>query len=418
MGFRFVHAADLHLDSPFRGLTPHRGLQPLFQGTTLKALSRIVNLCLREKVDFLVLAGDLYDTEDRSVRARLALRDEVARLDQAGIRTFIVHGNHDPLTADAGTLAFPPSVKVFGASWEEVAVPAPGGGVLCRVQGISYPREAVTEDLSRHFSRQGPEFTVGLLHANVGGAADHANYAPCTAEGLAARQLDYWALGHVHTRTELKLGNGALAVYPGNPQGRHVGEAGERGCVLVEVNGRRATTQFFPVDVVRWHRSTVDLTDLATLDALVTAAEDAVAQACGAGYEAHAVRLTLEGRGPLHADLARPGALAQLEEALAARFGARRPPVLLESVKDASLPALDLDRIAAGGGLAAAVLAAGRNAPGAAELDRLCLEAELTALESALMRADLPGLRERAADLARAAAVRAVELLVGDGEAP
>jgi DNA repair exonuclease SbcCD nuclease subunit len=418
MTFRFVHAADLHLDSPFRGLTPHRELQPLFQGATLKALTRIVNLCLREKVAFLVLAGDLYDTKDHSVRARLALQAELSRLDEAGIRTFIVHGNHDPLTADGGALSFPKGVKVFGSSWEEATVPAPDGGVLCRVQGLSYPRAEVREDLSRHFSRQGPEFTVGLLHANVGAAAGHEAYAPCSVDDLAARGLDYWALGHVHTRSELPLPSGALAVYPGNPQGRHVGEDGERGCVLVQVDGRRASTQFFPVEVVRWHKVAVDLTELSTLDALLSAADEAVAAVCGEDHEAHAVRLTLEGRGPLHAQLGKPGARAQLEDALAQRFSASQPPVLLESVKDVSLPGLDLERLASGGGLAGAVLEAAADAADETLHERLYQEDELVKLEAALRRAGLPSTLGRAAELVKTAAVRAVELLVDDGEAP
>ncbi|MHB8879813.1 MAG: metallophosphoesterase family protein [Myxococcaceae bacterium] len=418
MSFRFVHAADLHLDSPFRGLGSHRALQPSFQLATVKALSRIVGLCLREKVSFLVLAGDLYDTRDRSVRARLALRAELARLDEAGILTFIVHGNHDPLSADPGALSLPASVKVFGASWEEATVPAPGGGVLCRVQGVSYPFEAVTDDLSRHFGRKGPEFTVGLLHANVGAAAGHAAYSPCALADLAARGLDYWALGHVHTRAELLLPSGGLAVYPGNPQGRHVGETGERGCVLVEVDGASCTTRFFPVDVVRWHKVSVDLSGQETLDGLLAAAFEAVSAVCGEGHEAHAVRLTVQGRGVLHAELGRPGALPQLEDALAERFGAMRPPVLLESVKDDSLPPLDLERLAVGGGLAGAVLEAAGNGGDLALLDRLLGEDELQKLEAALRRAGLPGTREKAASLLRAAAVRAVELLVDDGEQP
>src|SRR5262249_9605981 len=271
--FKFVHAADLHLDSPFRAVSADAPLAEQFRRATLKAFSRIVDLCLRERVRFLVIAGDLFDQKDRSVRARLALRKELFRLDAAGISTFIVHGNHDPLSDDVGSMAFPPSVKVFGACWDEALV-LEEGRILCRVQGISYPHERVTEDLSPAFRRQGPEFTLGVLHANLGRNTEHENYAPCTIEGLASRDLDYWALGHVHTRSEHPLPGAGIAVYPGNPQGRHIRELDERGCVLVEVNESATDRRFFPMDAIRWHRIQVPLTAIKSLEGLEREIQD------------------------------------------------------------------------------------------------------------------------------------------------
>ncbi|MET0401607.1 MAG: DNA repair exonuclease, partial [Cystobacter sp.] len=192
MRFKFVHAADLHLDTPFRGVPVDSGLLGAFHQATFRAFSRIVDLCLRERVAFLLLAGDLFDMKDRSVRARLVLRRELDRLHAAGIQTFIVHGNHDPLSGDTGTLGLPASVKVFGSDWEEAEVRR-DGRLVCRVQGVSYADAEVRENLSTRFGRTAPDFTVGLLHANLGGAQGHANYAPCTLEDLAARGLDYWA---------------------------------------------------------------------------------------------------------------------------------------------------------------------------------------------------------------------------------
>ena len=355
MRFKFVHAADLHLDTPFRGIPSDSGLAGTFQQATFRAFSRIVDVCLRERVAFLLLAGDLFDTKDRSVRARLALRRELERLDAAGIQTFIVHGNHDPLSGDTGALALPGSVKVFGAAWEEVEVRREGR-LLCRVQGISYPEVEVRENLSARFGRTAPDFTVGLLHANLGGSEGHANYAPCSVEDLAARGLDYWALGHVHTRAEYLLPGGAVAVYPGNPQGRHVHEPGERGCVLVAVEDGVTRRQFVPVDRVRWHRLEVALTGLGALDGLVAAALERVDAECSAELEGHAVRLTLTGRGPLHRELSPPEALRQLEVDLREQLAQRRPPVLLESLRDASRPELDLETLRLAGGFPGTLL--------------------------------------------------------------
>ncbi|ATB43385.1 DNA double-strand break repair protein Mre11 [Cystobacter fuscus] len=356
MHFKFVHAADLHLDTPFRGVPVDSGLLGAFQQATFRAFSRIVDLCLRERVAFLLLAGDLFDMKDRSVRARLALRRELERLHVAGIQTFIVHGNHDPLSGDTGALGLPESVKVFGAGWEEAEVRREGR-LVCRVQGISYPDAEVRENLSARFGRTAPDFTVGLLHANLGGVEGHANYAPCTLEDLAARGLDYWALGHVHTRAEYPLPGGAVAVYPGNPQGRHVNETGERGCVLVEVEDGRTRRRFVPVDTVRWHRLEVPLTGLASLDALVAALLERVDADCSAELEGHAVRLTLTDRGPLHRELVRPDALAQLEAEVREQLARRHPPVLLESLRDASRPALDLAAVRLAGGFSGTLLA-------------------------------------------------------------
>ncbi|HEY0093105.1 MAG TPA: DNA repair exonuclease, partial [Archangium sp.] len=356
MRFKFVHAADLHLDTPFRGVPADSGLTGTFQQATFRAFSRIVDVCLREQVAFLLLAGDLFDAKDRSVRARLALRRELERLDVAGIRAFLVHGNHDPLSGDTGALGLPGAVKVFGPEWEEVEVRREGR-VLCRVQGLSYPDAEVRENLSARFRRTAPDFTVGLLHANLGGAEGHANYAPCTVEDLAARGLDYWALGHVHTRAEYALPGGAVAVYPGNPQGRHVNEPGERGCVLVEVEEGKTRRRFVPVDGVRWHRLEVALTGLGTLEALMGAVTEQVDASCAQELDGHAVRLTLTGRGPLHRELSQPEALGQLEAELHGQLARRHPPVLLESLRDASRPEVDWETVRLSGGFTGTLLA-------------------------------------------------------------
>ena len=409
--FKFVHAADLHLDSPLRAPRATGRAVELLRDATFRAFSRIVDLCLRERADFLVLAGDLFDFKDRSVRARLHLRRELQRLHEAGIATFIAHGNHDPLTPEAGALGLPASVTVFGPAWSEVPV-SRGGAVVCRVQGISYAQERVTEDLSRHFRRLGPEFTVAVLHANVGGHGAHANYAPCSLQELAARGLDYWALGHVHTRAEYPLGSGGVAVYPGNPQGRHVNEPGPRGCVLVEVDGGRSTTRFVPLEPVRWHRLGVDLSGCATVDALVARVEDAVDEACPEGFDAHALRLVLEGRGPLHRELSRPEGLAGLEEDLRGSLGARHPPVVLESIEDRGRPELDVEALRALGGLPAQVLeVAAQAAKSGAAFEALWDAEELPKLEGALKRAQVRSPREDAQALLEAACARALELL-------
>ncbi len=410
MAFRFVHAADLHLDSPFRSVGAEGAWFERFQRSTFDAFARIVQLCLDEEVRLLLLAGDLFDSQDRSVRARLGLKRGLERLDAAGIRTFIVHGNHDPLAAEVKGLVLPASVKVFGGEWEEVIVPDANGGPLCRVQGISYAEERVTENLSRRFRRQGPEYTIGLLHANLGGARGHAGYAPCSQADLSASGLDYWALGHVHTRAEHVLPSGARAVYPGNPQGRHALEDGRRGCVLVTVDGRDTQTRFVPVESVRWHRLSVDIGERESLESLSKAAREAVRKACGPETPAHAVQLTLTGRGPLHAELAAPGAHGALEDSLREALERELPVVWLDALIDATAPDIDLEQVARGGGLVAAVLSAARSPE--AILPAAYQEEELARLEESLRRLGVSATAPKAGGLIDRAALRAIELLL------
>ncbi len=412
MDFRFVHAADLHLGSPFRGLDVEEGLRARLEDATFRAFGRIVSLCLSERAAFLVLAGDLFDTKDRSVRARVELALGLARLDQAGIPTFIVHGNHDPLLGRAPGLGLPPSVHVFGASHEEVEV-RKDGDLLARVQGISYPREEVTENLSSHFARKGQGFTVGLLHANLaGGSGEHKNYAPCTLADLDAAGLDYWALGHVHTRAVHTLPSGAPVVYPGNPQGRHVNEAGPRGCAVVEVREGRPAARFVDLEEVRWHRLEVDLSDADAVEAVAPLVLDALREGGRVdGPTAHAGRVTLTGRTPAHRELAHPEEAEALEGLLRRQAASLNPPWALESVRIATSGAVDWDAVRAEGGLAAAVLQSVED-PGA---DALFAEEELRKLSSRLKEAlgawPPPG---EAQALVEAAARSVVERLVED----
>jgi DNA repair exonuclease SbcCD nuclease subunit len=413
MDFKFVHAADLHLDSPLRARTAGP-LQRIFQEATFTAFRRIVDLCLSEQAEFLLIAGDLFEYRDRSVRARLELIRELSRLDAAGIRTFIAHGNHDPLSSEPGGLRLPPSVKVFGACWEEVEVHR-GGGVLCRVQGVSYPHERVCEDLTPLFSRKGPELTIGLLHANVGASPAHSNYAPCRLSDLSRCRLDYWALGHVHTRIEHPLESGGVAVYPGNPQGRHIAEPGERGCVLVHVREGRTARHFRPVDSVRWSRLQVEIEPLPSLDALMQAIQEAIASFCAEGPDAHAVQVALSGAGPLHRELARGGAVSQLADHLGPSALQRSPPVLIESIADETRPALDIEAATGPGTLGEAIsmLAQAAEVDGAA-WNQLSGDEGLAKLHAALGRFGLePALDQRLLDRAMA---RALDLLQAEAE--
>ena len=347
---RFVHAADLHLDSPFRGIRSEapEHVADALRRATFDAYQNIIDLCLREQVDALLVAGDVYDGADRSLRAQLKFVEGLARLDAAGIRSFICHGNHDPLDGWEARLDLPPGCVRFGP--EVTGEPVfPGEPERAAVYGISYPRREVRENLSPLFADRaaGGAFGIGLLHANVGGNPDHDSYAPCSVADLADTKLDYWALGHVHTRQVLRQERPAV-VYPGNPQGRHPNEPGARGVYLVEVDDYgEISLDFRPVDVVRWETMEVGVTGLETEQELLDAIDSVVASCAeSAGGRELVFRLTLTGRGSRHRWLRRSGTIAEILERLNDRYANAQPWLWCERIHTDTSSPVDRDLVA------------------------------------------------------------------------
>ena len=347
---RFVHAADLHLDSPFRGIrseAPAHVAETLHRAT-FDAYRNIVDLCIREKVDALLVAGDVYDGADRSLRAQLKFVEGLRRLDEAGIRSFICHGNHDPLDGWEARLDLPPGCVRFTS--EVTGVPVfPNEPNRAAVYGISYPRREVRDNLAPRFRGVVPSggFSVGMLHANVGGNTDHDSYSPCSVADLEDGNVNYWALGHVHTRQELRKQTPAI-VYPGNPQGRHSRETGARGVYLVEVDDYgSARLDFRPVDVVRWETLSLDIAGLETEQGLLDAV-DSVAATCAetAGGRSVVFRLTLTGRGPLHRWLRLAGTVEELRELVNEQYANAQSWMWCERIQADTTPPVDRARVA------------------------------------------------------------------------
>lgn len=316
VAFRFLHAADLHLDTPFVGLgATSPATAALLRDASLEAFDELVRVAIARDVDAVLLAGDLYDGPERGVRAQLRLWRGVNRLAEAGIRTFIAHGNHDPVEEGwTAVREWPDLVTVFPAG-EVLAVPVERDGQhLATVHGISYARRHETENLATSFARgdhPGPH--VGVLHANVGGQPGHDPYSPCSVDDLVRVGFDYWALGHVHTRQTLH--RDPWIAYPGNLQGRHARETGAHGALLVEIDdaGLVAEPEFVPLDRVRLDAVTVDIGSLGDLGALRDRLRE-VGHAARASADGRSVVLSvrLAGTGELHDDLRRPGTIAGL----------------------------------------------------------------------------------------------------------
>lgn len=339
---RFVHAADLHLDSPFQGIrhSAPDNVATELREATFGAYERIIDLCIEEDVQALLIAGDVFDSADRSLSAQLRFVDGLKRLDRAGIQSFVCHGNHDPLDGWTAELAFPESCHRFGAEIGSAPI-----GDLATVYGISYPKRNVLHDLTPHFQRRPDDrFSIGLLHANVDGSTGHESYAPCTLESLRRSGMDYWALGHVHGHAILSSASPAV-VYPGNTQGRHPNESGPHGVCLVEVDGsKRPKIDFVPVCTVRWENARIDISELPTEQALIDALERTVEQLLDSSGGCGVVcRASLDGRGPLHATLRREGTLESLREQVNRDLSRRDPFLWCERLIDRTGPDLDRD---------------------------------------------------------------------------
>ena len=336
---RFIHAADLHLDSPFRGIADaSAGLCDQLQSATLAALSRVVDHTIYSKADFLIIAGDIYDSKDRNLRALVSFRKEMERLAERNVPVYIVHGNHDPLNGWGSGFQLPPNVITFGGRIDTEPY-IRRGREAAEITGVSYTRERITENLASSFKpKQNAPYSIAILHANVGHQSGHAEYAPATISELNSAGFHYWALGHVHARSVLGT-DPAMVVYPGNTQGRNPRENGPRGCYQVDVDTYgRASLEFVETSVARWTHLELSIRNCATMDQFVDSMLEKAREE-SSGFDGPTVaRCTIRGNGPLHRDLQREGMSDELREILGSA-------VIAESVRIATGPELDLDSL-------------------------------------------------------------------------
>jgi DNA repair exonuclease SbcCD nuclease subunit len=301
MAITFLHAADIHLDSPLQGLQRYENAPvERIRGATRRAFERMIDLALDRRVDFMLIAGDLYDGAWRDFNTGLYLAKELGRLRDANIPVVIISGNHDAKNKMTRTLRLPGNVRVLDDARPET-IRLDDLGVA--IHGQSFAREAVTENLAAGYPDPVSGWVnIGLLHTGLAGLEGHERYAPCTIDDLRSRGYDYWALGHIHTRKSHC--DNPPVVFPGNPQGRHIRESGEKGCLLTTIGpGRDVTQMFNRLDVVRWERGRVDGTELATeSDFLnrVAAVLDGLLREESDPDTLLAVRVVVHGTSPMH----------------------------------------------------------------------------------------------------------------------
>jgi DNA repair exonuclease SbcCD nuclease subunit len=341
---RYIHAADLHLDAPLAvSIREGDPRDAHLADATFSALERLIQCCESERPDFLVLAGDLYNQEDYSVKAQMALRDGCARLRQLDIPVLIAHGNRDPLPSRLQTLTWPDNVTTFGSHVERKPI-LKDGQPIALVHGISHKRHDERRNLATLFSRDRKfdGFQLGVLHCFVNGQSANGHFAPCALDDLKKTGLDAWALGHVHDNIELC--DIPYVAYCGNSQGLSINEHGERGCTLVTATRTNDNTyacsgMFLPLGRVLWQSIILDVQFDKSLEDIIRGLSSQLAAICK-GLDAEClnviVSVTLIGRTNLDTTLRQPEIQYWIQEKAANICNDDR--LILKAVQISTLP--------------------------------------------------------------------------------
>lgn len=346
---KFIHAADIHLDSPLAGLASHPDAPvEMLRTATREAFEALVTEAISEKVDFMIIAGDLYDGEWRDFHTGIFFARQMGRLGAAGIKCYVLFGNHDAESEMSKQLQLPPNAYRFPAD-------KPGSFEIPELQvvlhGQSFKKAATTDNLAAGYpAPKGGWLNIGVLHTALEGHTEHATYAPCTKNELAARGYQYWALGHVHERWIEKVGSTTIA-FPGNLQGRHIKETGPRGALMVEADGLEIIrVEPLHTDVLRWHCLEVDLKNVDTMADAVTLCGELLRELPGKlGWNCPvAIRVNLVGKSKAHGELCAAG--EKLRAEMMGQAAAASVDMLwIEKVKVLTEPALSATELAARG---------------------------------------------------------------------
>jgi DNA repair protein SbcD/Mre11 len=253
----FIHAADLHLDSPMVGLKSlPANVYTRVRESTFTALKKITAEAIQHQVDFVILAGDLFDGEDRSLRAQSRFRTEMIKLAEHNIPVYVIHGNHDHLNGSWVHLDMPPNVHVFDQEVVTKVLHTKNGEIV-HLYGFSYPQRHVFERKIDEYNKiEGADFHIGILHGNEGGGRVHDNYAPFSIKDLNEKGFDYWALGHIHKRAILS--ENPPIIYPGNVQGRNKKEKGAKGFYRITLTDSNALIDFIESSDIVWEEANID----------------------------------------------------------------------------------------------------------------------------------------------------------------
>ncbi|MDA1052451.1 MAG: metallophosphoesterase [Planctomycetota bacterium] len=357
--FKFIHTADLHIDSPLRGLEAYEGAPvEQFRAATRVAFENLITLALDHEVAFVVIAGDLFDGKWQDMKTGLWTAGQFRRLEREGVPVYLLRGNHDAASKVRQAVSWPENVHEFAVRKpdsffvEELRVALHGQG---------FAHQECNDDLAVTYPMAiDGLFNIGVLHTSLTGSTEHATYAPTSEAILRSKGYDYWALGHIHQRSEPPVSWRPFIGYSGNTQGRHIRETGPRGCLLnTVIDGELESTEFIETDTLRWHLANVHLTEQDDVGELLATVRQQVA-ACHETGEGRfsAIRVVVRGACAAHRELVhalrREETLAEIRN-LANEFD---DEVWIEKIKLETQPPIDVDRLRAGSDLVAELLRA------------------------------------------------------------
>ncbi|MBU9712661.1 metallophosphoesterase family protein [Evansella tamaricis] len=299
--FRFIHCADVHLGRSIRSHMemPDEFIQTIQQATYV-SFQRIIDKAMDLNVDFVLISGDLFDSEYRSLRAQWFVKKQAVRLAEKNIPLFIIHGNHDPLIGQENELTMPENVHIFKERVESVKIHN-GRGDTGYIYGFSYPEKAFMDNPAPLYQRVNDDraYHIGMLHGQERAQTDHDPYAPFSVKELREKNFDYWALGHIHKRQILS--ETPPIVYSGNVQGAHRKETGKKGAYYVELTKTGATLSLLETSPVEWMNVQVSINNLELIDQLISGIETTLK--VEEGSKQYLVDLSIIGEGILHDQL-------------------------------------------------------------------------------------------------------------------
>ncbi|MBK8762412.1 MAG: DNA repair exonuclease [Sulfuritalea sp.] len=343
---KFIHTADIHLDSPLFGLSAYQDAPvDLLRAATREAFTNLVTEAIDEAVDFVVIAGDLYDGSWKDYNTGVFFSREMGRLNVARIPVYLAYGNHDAENDMTKKLSLPANVHAFSSNKPQTyQIP----DLKVALHGQSFKNAATTTNLAVGYPVPVDGWlNIGVLHTALEGYSEHASYAPCSLDELVAKDYDYWALGHVHEHAVLK--EYPWIVFPGNIQGRHIREAGQRGAMMVIADESGiVSVDRLVTDVLRWHQLDVEVGLAADLAESVRLIGRAIEKLIDdePGKKPLAVRVVLTGRSAAHGNLFGEEARLRAEIlGLAASLGGDR--IWIEKVRLKTTPLMDAAEVRA-----------------------------------------------------------------------
>ena len=328
---KFIHASDLHLDSPLCGLDNYEEApKEMIRSATRDAVERMVDLAIEEKVTFIVLSGDLADGDWKDSQTMLWLTNQFRRLLEHGIIVYTIRGNHDAqnnlskyITQLENVKEFPDKPTTFSDPENKYAI-----------HGQSYPSREVNENLVKEYPAAMDDlFNIGILHTNLTGSTEHDNYAPTSLDELKAKKYEYWALGHVHNRQIVH--EYPHIVYSGNTQGRNIRETGEKGCYLVNVDDDYLSNiDFVPLQVVKWEKLDIKSEPEDDVSTLIKKVNSGMSKLVSGNEESlTVVRITIHGSNREHGRLEKPMEIKYFKNSIRDYANSSPNPIWIEKIK-------------------------------------------------------------------------------------